>query len=357
MFIDIIVGARPNFVKAFPLITYLLKFKKIKFRLIHTGQHYDKQMSKNFFNEFNFNKHIEFLGTSNKNPIQFISETINQYSKKIIRKKPDLCVLFGDVNSTLAIAIACNKMNVKIAHIEAGLRSYDKSMPEEHNRIITDHLSKFLFTTTSNAKKNLIKENIEKDNIYLVGNIMIEALIRSKNKLRNISYNINKYIVLTIHRPDNTNNKKKIDEYLKTIVSSIDDNVNIIFPVHHSVKKKINYKKYRSIKFIEPLSYFKFLALIKNSIGVITDSGGITEETTYLNIPCLTLRNNTERPETISSGTNILIGEDHKKLKFFIKKMIKNRWKKNKAISLWDKKVSERIVKIIYSKKNDLSSN
>lgn len=352
MLIDIIIGARPNFIKAFPIIETLKKNKNIKFRVIHTGQHYDDKMSKIFFDEFNFNNLIEYLGGKNMNPIQFISKTINLYYKKIKSRTPNLCVLFGDVNSTLAIAIACNKLNIPIAHVEAGLRSFDKTMPEEHNRVITDHLSSLLFVTTYNAKKNLLKENIDKSKIFLVGNIMIESLIKNEKNFKKNNFQ-KKYIVLTIHRPSNTSNMNLLSKYLKVIETSLSENTEAIFPVHHSVKKKINFKKYKKIKFTDPMSYFNFISIIKSSIGLITDSGGITEETTYMNIPCITLRPNTERPETVTHGTNIIIGSNLEKLSSLIKKMDKGIWKKSKKIKFWDDKVSGRIVNIIKSKLND----
>ena len=309
-------------------------------------------MSKVFFDEFKFTHLIEYLGSKNINSIDFISNTISSYSKKVKSKSPDLCILFGDVNSTLAIAIACNKLGITIAHVEAGLRSFDKTMPEEHNRVITDHLSNLLFVTTKNAKKNLINENIEKSKIFLVGNIMIESLIKSKHNFKKITSN-KRYIVLTIHRPSNTKNINLLYSYFSVIEKSLDENTEVIFPVHHSIKKKIKFNNYKKIKFIDPMSYFNFISLIKNSIGLITDSGGITEEAAYLNIPCVTLRPNTERPETVSYGTNIIIGNNFNKLPTLIKKMVKGIWKNSKKIPLWDDKVSNRIVNIIISKLND----
>lgn len=352
MNLDIIIGARPNFVKAFPLISNINKYKKIRFRLIHTGQHYDRLMADVFFKEFKFYKNITYLNVKNNDSNQFISDVIKKYKKIIQNSKPDLTILFGDVNSTLAVAIACNKSVIPIAHIEAGLRSYDKLMPEEHNRVITDHLSDLLFVTTLNAKKNLIKENISKDKIFFVGNIMIETLIRFKNKLNKRKKTNKKYIVLTIHRPENTKNLKKIKEYFNILEYSLDKNTIVYFPVHHSVKSKINLLNYSKIKFIKPMSYLNFISLLKYSNGVVTDSGGITEEATYMNIPCISLRNNTERPETITHGTNHLISNDLNKFSKLLKKMDKGVWKINKSIKNWDDKVSKRILDIIYNSFN-----
>lgn len=345
MTIDVIIGARPNFVKAFPLILTFDK-ERIDYRIIHTGQHYDYDMSKVFLDEFKFKDKLLFLNTKNKNPMSFISECINSYCKIIKNKKPKLCIVFGDVNSTLAISLVANKQQIPLAHIEAGLRSFDKSMPEENNRILTDHLSDFLFVTTENAKKNLLKENIKKNKIFHVGNIMIESLILTnikRNKLKK------KNIIITIHRPSNTENIQKVKKYLEILCENLNTNVEIIFPIHHSLKDKLNkYDKiFQRINFIKPLSYFNFINLLSSSIGVITDSGGISEETTFLNIPCITLRSNTERPETISKGTNILIGDDYKKFSKFLKKMSDENWKQAKSIRYWDSQVSKRIVNIL----------
>ena len=345
MTIDVIIGARPNFVKAYPLILAFNK-EKIDYRIIHTGQHYDHNMSKVFLDEFKFKNKIIFLNTKNKNPMNFISECIDSYYKTIKNKKPTLCIVFGDVNSTLAISIVANKQQIPLAHIEAGLRSFDKAMPEENNRILTDHLSDFLFVTTENAKKNLLKENIKKNKIFHVGNIMIESLI-----LTNIKKNKDKKknIIITIHRPSNTENIEKVKKFLEILCENINPDIEIIFPIHHSLKDKIKKTDEipQRINFIEPLSYFNFINLLSSSIGVITDSGGISEETTFLNIPCITLRSNTERPETISKGTNILIGDDYKNFSKNLKKMSKENWKQAKSIRYWDNKVSKRIINIL----------
>ena len=347
--LDLIIGARPNIIKVFPLIKSIIVSKDFKFRLIHTGQHYDPLMSDIILKNFGLSKYIEHLNIKNNNPNQFIAETIINYSNKIIKTyRPDFSVVFGDVNSTLAIALASNKLNIPLIHIEAGLRSYDKTMPEEHNRIVTDHLSEILFTTTNQARLNLIKENIDRKKIYHVGNIMIETLLKKFNVLvKNKSSRKKKYVIITIHRPSNTGNKNIIEKYLNAICSSVPSGVLIIFPVHHSVRKYLDTTKWINIKFIDPLPYIDFIKMISKAYCVVTDSGGISEETTILNIPCLTLRSNTERPETIKFGTNILIGNDMNKLKKSLNKIFNNKWKNGKKIKYWDNEVSVKILNVI----------
>lgn len=350
MNIDIIVGARPNFIKIAPLIHRLKKNnKKINYRLIHTGQHYDDSMSNNFFKDLSIPKPNHNLNCKSGSQSEQTAKIMIAYEKILLKKKCDLCVVVGDVNSTMACAIAAKKIGIKVAHIESGLRSKDRKMPEEINRIITDSISDYFFTTSRSASNNLIKEGKDRNKIFFVGNLMIDSLFLYKNLLKKSEkieklINKNRYIVLTIHRVENVKNFKSLLKIISIISSSVKDN-KIIFPVHPRIKKDINKlkDKFNNIIFVQPQPYLNFIYLIKNALAIVTDSGGITEEASILNIPCLTLRNSTERPETILKGTNELVGVNEKKIKNNLKKIINNKWKKSKKIEKWDGKTSERI--------------
>jgi len=350
MNIDIIVGARPNFIKVAPLIHRLKKNnKKINYRLIHTGQHYDDSMSNNFFKDLSIPKPNHNLNCKSGSQSEQTAKIMIAYEKVLLKKKCDLCVVVGDVNSTMACAIAAKKIGIKVAHIESGLRSKDRKMPEEINRIITDSISDYFFTTSRSASNNLIKEGKDRNKIFFVGNLMIDSLFLYKNLLKKSEkieklINKNRYIVLTIHRVENVKNFKSLLKIISIISSSVKDN-KIIFPVHPRIKKDINKlkNKFNNIIFVQPQPYLNFIYLIKNALAIVTDSGGITEEASILNIPCLTLRNSTERPETILKGTNELVGVNEKKIKNNLKKIIDNKWKKSKKIEKWDGKTSERI--------------
>lgn len=356
MLIDLICGARPNFMKIAPLVKELKNNNKIKYRIIHTGQHYNASMSNFFFNDLGIPKPDYNLNAKSGTHSEQTSKIMIGYEKIILIKKPDLCIVVGDVNSTLACSIVAKKNNVKLAHVESGLRSGDLTMPEEINRIVTDSLSDIFFTTSTNANRNLIAEGKKAKNIYFVGNTMIDTLINFKNKIhkpklfKKFDLLNNNYFILTLHRPSNVDDKIKLINLLKQISKSC-KNIKIIFPVHPRInkfmKKQLNIPK--NIILTKPIGYLDFLYLIKNAKGIITDSGGITEEATYLKIPCITLRNSTERPETIKLGSNILVGNDFQKIKINISKIINNKWKNSSIPAKWDGKTSKRIINIISS--------
>ena len=274
------------------------------------------------------------------------------YEKVLLRNRCDLCIVVGDVNSTMACAIAAKKLNIKVAHIEAGLRSDDITMPEEVNRIVTDSISDYCFTTSLSASNNLINEGKNKNQIFFVGNLMIDSLylfktsILKKELLNKFNINRKDYIITTLHREENTKNEKKI-KYLLDLISGSAKELKIIFPIHPRIKKfKSKYQNhYKNILFINPQPYLNFIYLMKNSIGIITDSGGITEEASILNIPCITMRKSTERPETVDRGTNILVGDNRSKIVNSVKMLISGKWKKPKKINKWDGKTGDRIVK------------
>lgn len=371
MKILLIAGARPNFMKIAPLVHELKRVqslqngnesdnhKEIIFKVVDTGQHYDYEMSSIFFEDFDLPKPDYFLNSGSGTHGQQTARIMVEFEKVCFEEKPDLVVVVGDVNSTLACSITAKKLNIKVAHVEAGLRSFDMTMPEEINRIVTDTLADFLFVTEKSGIENLKKEAKSEDKIFFVGNIMIDTLFYCLEKLKNTKppKNTNfKYGVLTLHRPSNVDDKDKLKDILDGLVNVANDMV-IYFPIHPRTKN--NLEKFgldywidkTNIKIIPPLSYIEFLDLWKDANFVFTDSGGIQEETTVLGIPCFTIRENTERPITIEQGTNILVGTTGKEIiDAYIKLKVGDR-KKGTVPELWDGKTAERIVKIINESK------
>lgn len=354
-FVDIIVGARPNFIKIYKLVK-IFKKKKFFFRLVHTGQHYNKNMSDIFFKQLKIKKPDVNLKVKEKTHANQIGKIMMRYENLINKKKPNLVIVVGDINSTLACSIVASRNNIKLAHIEAGLRSNDKTMPEETNRILTDQLSDLLFVTSKNAKQNLLNEGIQGKKIFFVGNTMIDTLYEFKslikknkqNKKLNFLKKNEKFIVVTIHRPENTDNKNNLKKILN-ILLDISKKYVVIFPAHPRIQKKINKNNFKNVKFIDPLGYLDFLNLVQKSYLVLTDSGGITEEASVMNVPCITIRKNTERPETITHGTNLLCKPNKSNIWQNILKIENNKWKQFKGIPLWDGKTSNRIFNIIKS--------
>jgi len=357
MNVTLVVGARPNFMKISPIIDSIKKFNesnnnKIHYRLIHTGQHYDKSMSDDFFEQLGIPKPDINLNCTGSTQTELTANIMVGFEKELIQNRPDIVVVVGDVTSTMSCSIVAKKLQIKVAHVEAGIRSLDREMPEEINRLITDSISDYFFTTTEMASENLIKENIDPSKIFFVGNTMIDCLIKNLPKIKqpkDIDENLirhKNYFLMTLHRPNNVDNIGKLTEILTHIESST-NNYKVIFPVHHRTKLKLLNLgiEFNNIVTVEPQKYLEFIHLIKNSLGVITDSGGITEETTYLNIPCITIRNSTERPETVTLGTNELIGDDLLKLTKSIKTIIDGKWKNTILPKYWDGSTSYRIVK------------
>tara|TARA_B100000989_G_C19525522_1_gene466631 strand:- start:175 stop:1257 length:1083 start_codon:yes stop_codon:yes gene_type:complete len=354
--IDIIAGARPNFMKIAPLIKELRKRKKFKYRLIHTGQHFDSNMSKAFFDDLKLPKPDIHFKITGKTHSEQTGQIMNAYEKVLKKNSPSLVVVVGDVNSTLAASIVAKKMQVKVAHVEAGLRSKDFTMPEEINRILTDSISDFFFTTTKLASENLINSGFKKKNIFHVGNLMIDSLKQSIKNFENPKllkkYNLEEkdFLILTIHRPNNVDNKKNFNNLLHKI-SKAAKGKKIIFPIHPRSKKNLsNHQVFsKNLKILNPLPYNEFIFLLSKSKGVLTDSGGITEESSYLNIPCITLRDNTERPETEALGTNFLIGSNpsQKNLKNSLDLMFSGNWKSKNKIPKWDGQTAERICNVL----------
>lgn len=380
-------GARPNFMKIAPLIKEIKRYNayqetgktKIIPLLVHTGQHYDDGLSKVFFDELNIPKPDINLGIGSGSHGKQTGKIMIAFEEVVIKSKPDLVILVGDVNSTIACALVSAKLNIPVAHVEAGLRSFDRSMPEEINRILTDQISDFLFTPSKDANENLLKEGIPSKKIFFVGNIMVDSLMsilpyikKSKifSRLNSILPQGNfgqEYALLTLHRPSNVDNKKILSRELNCI-SKISKEIPILFPVHPRTKKQIqtfglqekinwlneefqllNRLNKNHIYGLPPLGYLDFMALMQSAKMVFTDSGGIQEESTVIGVPCITLRENTERPVTLHQGTNILAGTDPDKIKkAFVYAISKNRIK-TKIPELWDGKTAKRIIKILSS--------
>jgi|TARA_B100001964_G_C14187550_1_gene579402 UDP-N-acetylglucosamine 2-epimerase (non-hydrolysing) len=355
-----IVGTRPNFMKIAPLVRELKKHK-IEHILVHTGQHYDDEMSKLFFDDLELPKPDEHLvaGTNEefKDPKSFLKVTITEALK---RHNPDLVIVVGDVNSTVAGAKAAHDLGIKVAHVEAGLRSFDKDMPEEINRTETDKISDFLFTTEKSGNDNLLKEGISKDKVFFVGNVMIDTLLNHKEKaenskiLKKLGLEKNNYSVLTLHRPSNVDTKVGFENII-SILDGVQSKIKIVFPVHPRTRKNIQsfdlnnkMKSMKNLILTGPLGYLDFLHLMSNSKLMLTDSGGIQEETTVLGIPCITLRKNTERPVTVEQGTNLLVSTDKDKVIEKSIEIIDNKINiKNRIPKLWDGKAAGRIVNIL----------
>lgn len=377
-----VVGARPNFMKIAPIIEQLkIKNKDLKAELkhvlVHTGQHYDEEMSKSFFEDLNLPKPDINLGVGSASHAVQTAKIMIEFEKVCLRERPDLIIVVGDVNSTIACALVASKLGIKIAHIEAGLRSFDRAMPEEINRVLTDAISDYLFTTCEDANENLRKEGIPEEKIYFVGNVMIDTLLRYKERAKkskileklglNKDLQVRSYALLTLHRPSNVDNRETFINILKAL-KNVSKKIPIIFPAHPRTQRQIKsfgLEKYfnfvniesnscvnieNSINLLDPLSYLDFLNLMANAKFVLTDSGGIQEETTILNIPCLTLRENTERPVTLKEGTNTIVGSNPEKIISKSMDILNGKKKIGRIPKLWDGKAAERIINILIEK-------
>lgn len=357
MHIDIIAGTRPNFIKIASVISAInnLKEHTIIYRLIHTGQHYDANMSELFFKQLEIPEPKHIFKLNAKTQAEQTASIMVQYELLLTKTYvPKICLVVGDVNSTMACAIVAKKAGAKVAHIEAGIRSLDWSMPEEVNRVVTDSITDYFFTTSEFANKNLLSSGIKKDRIFFVGNTMIDTLLKFQSKLNapmvwfQNSLTEKKFLLLTLHRPANVDNPNIIAEFIQEILQN-SENFPIVFPVHPRTKKNLQYlgEKNNRLIITEPLGYLEFNFLTKNALAVITDSGGITEEATVMNVPCLTLRDNTERPETVFEGTNELIGTNPKNIKPALQKLFSGHWKKGQIPKLWDGNTAKRIIEIL----------
>ena len=356
----IIAGARPNFMKIAPIIHAIQKAqndgKEIHYRLVHTGQHYDQKMSETFFEELNIPQPDINLGCGGGTQAEQTAHIMVEFEKELIAHPCDLVLVVGDVTSTMACSIVAKKLNTKVAHVEAGIRSWDLTMPEEINRMVTDTLTDLFFTTSKTANTNLCKLGVKPEQIHFVGNVMIDTLMANFNRLRKPVFldrlNLKKqqFFVLTLHRPNNVDEAEKLKALMDEIIANV-HSLPIIFPIHPRTAKIFSELGISApnLYIVEPLGYLEFNYLVRDSKAVITDSGGITEETTVMGVPCITLRDNTERPETCSIGTNELIGTNPKAIKPILDKLFLGHWKEGGIPELWDGHAAERIVKVLLS--------
>jgi UDP-N-acetylglucosamine 2-epimerase (non-hydrolysing) len=352
-----VVGARPNFMKVAPVIAALDEYKKISQLLVHTGQHYDSNMSNVFF------RHLEIPAPdinlevgSDSHAVQ-TAQIMIRLEKVLIEQKPNLVLVYGDVNSTVAAALVCSKLLIPIGHVEAGLRSFDRTMPEEINRLLADQIAELLFTPSADGNANLLREGVELDKIHLVGNVMIDTLVRllpkvSRVRRRNsgIGKKRESYALVTLHRPSNVDDLEMLVTIMETL-ETISNDLPILFPIHPRTRQRLRDAKFNGrnakLHLIDPLGYLDFLAMQRKAAVVITDSGGIQEETTFLGVPCLTLRENTERPVTVNVGTNVLVGHDMDRLKTEVYRILGGKAKKGSVPPLWDGGASKRIAAVI----------
>jgi len=356
--IDLIAGARPNFVKIAAITSAIIEEQKkgsaLSFRLVHTGQHYDAAMSGSFFSQLGIPEPDINLGVGSGSQSEQTARIMLRYESLLRENKPDLCLVVGDVTSTMACAITAKKNGVKVAHVEAGIRSGDHNMPEEINRLVTDSISDYFFTTTEATKTKLINNGSVEGNVFFVGNTMIDTLYANEDKHKRPSFfdslglKKGNYLVLTLHRPSNVDEVDVYYSMLKTIAKACGA-IKIIYPVHPRTKKSISDISGlpNNIYLVSPQPYLEFNYLVKNSLGVATDSGGITEETTVMGIPCITLRDSTERPETITIGTNELVGTDLSRVKEALGRMVSGEWKKGRIPEKWDGLAGRRIVEAL----------
>jgi len=357
--IFLIAGARPNFMKIAPIARAFDKYPDFDYRVVHTGQHYDHNMSDVFFDELGIRKPDYNLGAGGGSHAVQTAKIMMGFEEICLVERPDLVVVVGDVNSTLACSIVAKKMNIKVAHVEAGLRSFDLGMPEEINRMVTDSISDLFFVTEEQGVKNLLGEGKKESSIHFVGHVMIDNLFYQLSKLETMDMDLfpsngfkkenPAYGVVTMHRPSNVDDKANLESILATF-STISETLPLIFPIHP--RTRINMESYgitpsKNIRLIEPLSYMEFLNLWKDAKLVLTDSGGLQEETTAIGIPCLTIRDNTERPITITRGTNELMGTSRELILESFGRIMNNNWKKGQRPELWDGRASGRIAHII----------
>ncbi|MBX7139509.1 MAG: UDP-N-acetylglucosamine 2-epimerase (non-hydrolyzing) [Chitinophagales bacterium] len=355
-----VIGTRPNYIKVTQFEKEFSKYPdQFEYRLLHTGQHYDRNMRDIFFEQLKLHKIDYALGITHGTPGAQIGEIISKMDAVVHEWKPDLIIVVGDVNSTLAASIVANKSNTKLAHVESGLRSRDLQMPEEWNRLVTDQLADFLFVTEQSGKENLLAEGKKEEQIFFVGNTMIDTLVAFESDidaspvLNKMNLSPESYVLMTIHRPSNVDQPESLKK-LADLIQFVSSNYQIVFPIHprsmNNIKKfglEKSFTENKNLLLTEPLDYLAFQKLIKHCKLVITDSGGIQEETTFRRIPCLTLRENTERPITIELGTNELIPFDLAVIEQKISSIEKGTFKKGTVPPLWDGKATERILKEI----------
>ena len=348
-----VVGARPNFMKAAPVRAALANLPGMRQTLVHTGQHYDANMSDVFFQQLEMPEPDVNLGVGSGTHARQTADIIAGFEPVVADRKPDLVLVYGDVNSTMAAALVCSKLQLRVGHVEAGLRSRDRSMPEEINRLLTDQLSDLLFTPSEDADENLLREGIPQGRIHRVGNVMIDTLVRllprsASHKPANLPP---AYALVTLHRPSNVDDLPWMRGLLLAL-SDISHELPVVFPVHPRTRQRIHDLGLDALSdgkllLLDPQPYLAFLALERAAKVVITDSGGMQEESSFLGVPCLTIRENTERPITLTLGTNVLVGRDISRMKSEVKRILSTQTKPAQAIPLWDGHAAERIAQVI----------
>lgn len=357
-----IVGARPNFMKVAPVLNALRAHKHVVQTLVHTGQHYDANMSDVFFEQLGIPAPDVNLAVGSGSHARQTAEIMMRLEPVVLEAKPDIVLVYGDVNSTAAAALVCSKLGVRVGHVEAGLRLFDRTMPEEINRLVTDQLSDVLFTPSEDGDINLQREGIPAEKIFRVGNVMIDSLVKllpvAQRQIRNGLPE--RYALVTLHRPANVDDSATLKSILQSLLD-VNRDLAVVFPAHPRTRQRISEfgltfgLKSRlesglttdQLRLLDPLPYVDFLALQSRAQLVITDSGGIQEETTYLGVPCLTLRENTERPITVSLGTNVLVGRDPEKLRAELALVLAGKQKKGTIPPLWDGHAGERIAHVL----------
>jgi UDP-N-acetylglucosamine 2-epimerase (non-hydrolysing) len=354
--IDLIAGARPNFMKIAPIIDALKAAQaqggSLRYRLVHTGQHYDRVMSGDFFEQLGIPEPDINLEVGSGTQAEQTAAIMVRYEKVLLEQKSDLCLVVGDVTSTMACSIVARKLGVPVAHVEGGIRSGDWAMPEEINRVVTDSITNWFFTTSETANANLRRAGVAGERIFFVGNTMIDTLLKQLPRLRapvfwnELGLKPRGYFVVTLHRPANVDGEAQLSRLLHAIAKGT-GGLPVVFPVHPRTAKQLREMEAQipGMHYVDPQGYLEFNYLVKHAKGVITDSGGITEETTVMGVPCLTLRDSTERPETVAVGTNELIGTDPAKLGPALARLMAGQWKKGAIPEKWDGKAAVRIVK------------
>jgi UDP-N-acetylglucosamine 2-epimerase (non-hydrolysing) len=354
----LVVGARPNFMKMAPLYFEMVKAQPLEPLIVHTGQHYDYVMSQAFFEDLELPPPHHFLGTGSGSHAEQTARIMVEFEKVLLVEKPDLVAVFGDVNSTLACSLTAKKLLVPVAHVEAGLRSFDETMPEEINRRVTDIICDLLFTPSPDGDENLRREGVAQNRIHRVGNIMIDSLIGILHRIhpdhqeqivQGFGLARRNYVLVTLHRPSNVDERDGLERILEYL-NRLSVQVPVVFPVHPRTRKNIeafsiDASFHDAFRIVEPVRYREFITLENNARFIVTDSGGIQEEATYLGLPCLTLRPNTERPITITEGTNELV--DMSTIEERSAKILAGQWKQGKIPALWDGRTAERIVRVV----------
>jgi UDP-N-acetylglucosamine 2-epimerase (non-hydrolysing) len=353
-----IVGARPNFMKIAPVHQAFRELSdRIDHRICHTGQHYDNNMSKVFFREFGIGDPDLFLGVGGGTHAVQTARIMTEFEKVCLEEKPDMVIVVGDVNSTLACGIVSKKLHIPLVHIEAGLRSFDRTMPEEINRIVVDRISDYLFVTEKSGLDNLRNEGVPDSAVFFTGNVMIDCLISLRNQIdrsdvaQTLGLNPGNFILVTLHRPSNVDDPERLAE-ITGFLNDLGSRMQVVFPIHPRTRKNMEENSLQErlsekILLTDPLGYLDFQNLVKNSRMVVTDSGGIQEETTYLGIPCITIRESTERPVTVDIGSNFLVGTSLEKALETVDAVLEGKTKKGRIPDLWDGNAANRIVTIL----------